>query len=177
MRTRFLRALLAPVAALVGLVLTAGAALADPATSPQVQQLTAQVTDIVAQLQAATDAVTVAREISAIALDEYEQRQQAFQDAQDRATAAKTAAAQADQARAAAQQQLEAFARSSYIAGSTVRGAASLFPFSGPADLVQRAVTLGRVGADRADVVVRLTVVQQQADQADAAAQAALASA
>jgi cell wall-associated NlpC family hydrolase len=179
-RSRFLRALLPVAAAGVGLVLTAGAALADPATAsttPQVQQLTAQLTAVVQQMQAARDAVGVAHEISAIALDDYEQRQQAYQDAQNQASAARTAAAQADQARAVAQQQLEAFARSSYIDGSTVPGAASLFTFSGPADLVERAVLLGSLGSDRADVLVRLTVVQQQADQADAAAQAALASA
>src|SRR5690242_4460886 len=180
MHRRFLRAPLAAVAALVGLVLTAGAALAAPATSgatPQVQQLTAQLTGLVQQLQAAQDGVTVAEEISAIALDEYEQRQQDYQDAQDRAATATAAAQAADQARAAAQQQLAAFARSSYIDGSTIPGAASLFTFAGPADLVQRAVTLGRVGSARADVVVRLTVVQQQADRADAVAQTAVASA
>jgi len=180
MRRRLVRALLSAIAAVVGLVLTAGAALADPATAtttPQVQQLTAQLTTVVQQMQAAKDAVTVAQEISAIALDDYEQRQQAYQDAQNQATAAKAAAAQADQARATAQQELEAFARSSYIDGSTVPGAASLFTFSGPADLVERAVLLGSIGSNRAEVLVRLTVVQQQADQADAAAQAALTSA
>jgi cell wall-associated NlpC family hydrolase len=183
MRRGFVRVLLPGVAAAVGLVLTAGAALAGPTTGPadaktaRVQALTADVTGVVTQLQAAEDAVVVAQEVAAIALDEYQQRQQAYQVARDEAAATKAKAAQADRARATAQQELEAFARSSYIDGSTIPGAASLFTFDGPADLVERAVLLGSVGSGRADVLVRLTLVQEQADRADAAAQAALTSA
>jgi cell wall-associated NlpC family hydrolase len=76
-----------------------------------------------------------------------------------------------------AREQLAAFARSSYIDGSTYPGAASLFESltsGGPDQFIERSVLLGEVGADRADVLRRVTALQQETTRTDADARAAV---
>jgi cell wall-associated NlpC family hydrolase len=176
------RALLAVVAAVVGIVLAAGAALADPVApgggpvdTARVQALTAQVSDLARQQAAAQTAVATAQALAAIALDDYRTRQQAYAGAQEQASAAQTAEAAAADDLRVAQDRLAGFARSSYIDGSTSPGAASLLTADDPAELVRRAVLLGISGGDRSVVLKRFTGLRQLAAEADAAAKAALA--
>src|SRR4051794_3258496 len=126
------------------------------------------------QMAAAQTAVNSTQAASAIALDDYQAKQAAFQAAQ---TAANTAQAAADQAAAdlqAAQDQLLAFARRSYMEGSTSPRIAALLTAEGPAQLLERAALLQAAGVHRATEVDAYTVARQKADAAEAAAQAAL---
>jgi cell wall-associated NlpC family hydrolase len=180
-------ALVAAPLALALLGLTPGSASAAPAApaapagadaaTAQVQAITAQLVGLEQQSSAAQAALAAARQTSAIALDHYQAQQQAYADAQAKASAAQAAAASATAALQTAQRQLADFARSSYIDGSTSAGAAALFTSADPAELVERAVLLGSAGAGRNDAVARLVRSQQQAQQADQEAQSALASA
>jgi cell wall-associated NlpC family hydrolase len=171
---------------LVLLCLTPGSAAADPAApapagvevaTAQVQAVTAQLVDLEQQSAAAQAGLTAARQTSSIALDHYQEQQQAFTAAQAKASAAQAAADAATAALHAAQVDLADFARSSYIDGSTSAGAAALFTSADPAELVERAVLLGSAGSGRSDALQRLLAQQQQAQDADQVAQSALESA
>ena len=67
-----------------------------------------------------------------------------------------------------------AFARRSYMQGSTYSGAAALITAADPGELIQRAALLEAAGGHRSDVVDRVTVLQQQATAAEAAARTTL---
>ncbi|WP_448609106.1 NlpC/P60 family protein [Geodermatophilus sp. URMC 60] len=134
----------------------------------------ARVGEIGAQLAAAQERVDSARRGAQIALQEYEVRQAALQEAQVAAEAAAAAAERAAAELERGRDQVVAFARSSYMQGSTNPGAAALVSADGPAQLVERAALLEAAGDHRADVVAELTVLEQQAAAADDAAQVAV---
>ena len=134
----------------------------------------ARVGEIGAQLAAAQERVDAARRGAQIALQEYEVRQAAQQEAQVAAEAAAAAAERAAAALDHGRDQVVAFARSSYMQGSTSPGAAALVTAEGPAQLVERAALLEAAGGHRADVVAELTVLEQEAAAADEAAQVAV---
>jgi cell wall-associated NlpC family hydrolase len=134
----------------------------------------ARVGEIGAQLASAQERVDAARRGAQIALQEYEVRQAAQQEAQVAAEAAAAAAARAAAELDRGRDQVVAFARSSYMQGSTSPGAAALVTADGPAQLVERAALLEAAGDHRADVVAELTVLEQQAAAADDAARAAV---
>ena len=126
---------------------------------------------------AAQDAVDDARGRSVIALDEYQAMQAAYQLAQQEADAAAAAAAQATADLGVARDDVVAFARRSYMDGSTYAGAAALITAADPAQLIERAALLEAAGSHRSDVLDRVTVLQEQATAADAVAREAVATA
>jgi peptidoglycan DL-endopeptidase RipA len=156
---------------------TAGAAPGDAAVAEAQAErdaAAARVGEIGAQLASAQERVDAARRGAQIALQEYEVRQAAQQEAQVAAEAAAAAAARAAAALDRGRDQVVAFARSSYMQGSTSPGAAALVTAEGPAQLVERAALLEAAGGHRVDVVAELTVLEQQATAADDAAQVAV---
>ena len=126
------------------------------------------------QIAAAQAAVDQAHSTSALALDEYQARQAAYDDAQQRADAAAAASAKATADLGVAKSEIVAFARRSYMQGSTYSGAAALITAADPGELIQRAALLEAAGGYRSDVVDRVTVLQQQATAADEAARTTL---
>ena len=168
------------VAALVVAGLVPGTALAAPGDTPVAEAqaerdaAAARVGEIGAQLAQAQERVDAARRGAQIALQEYEVRRAAQDEARSAADAAAAAAERAVAELARGRAQVVAFARSSYMQGSTAPGAAALVSAEGPAQLVERAALLDAAGSHRVDVVTELTVLEQQAAAADDAAQVAV---
>jgi peptidoglycan DL-endopeptidase RipA len=148
----------------------AAAKAAADALTDQIGALSRQLTD-------AQDAVEAAHAKSALALDDFQARQAAYQDAQVRADAAAAASAQATADLGVAHDELVAFARRSYMQGSTYPEAQALLTATGPGELIQRAALLQAAGGHRSDVVDRVTVLQQQATATEQVAQTSLAEA
>jgi cell wall-associated NlpC family hydrolase len=163
------------VTALVLAGLVPGTAVAAPgddevaAAQTERDAAATRVGEIGAQLAQAQERVDAARRGAQIALQEYEIRQAAQEEAR---AAADAAAAAAELGRG--RDQVVAFARSSYMQGSTSPGAAALVTAEGPAQLVERAALLEAAGGHRVDVVAELTVLEQRAAAADDAAQVAV---
>ena len=171
-------------AALVVLGLTPSVADAAPRRPSDTQIADAQAAaDAVAarigqlsgDLTAAQDAVDAAHATSAIALDEYQATQAAYEAAQVRSAAAAAAAAQTTADLGVARSDVVAFARRSYMQGSTYPGAAALLTAADPGQLIERAALLEAAGSHRSNVLDRVTVLQQQATEADSVAQTTLA--
>jgi cell wall-associated NlpC family hydrolase len=168
------------LAALVALGLTPAVAVAAP-TDAQVAAAAAaaaavenRIRDLSAELTAAEEGVDAARAVSAIALDDYQAAQAAVQAAQQESAAAQAAAAQATADLGVARSDVVAFARRSYMQGSTYSGAAALLTATDPGELIERAALLEAAGAHRSDVLDTVTVLQAQAAQADEVARTAL---
>ncbi|MCW2578474.1 MAG: Cell wall-associated hydrolase, NlpC family [Blastococcus sp.] len=176
------RLLAAAVLALLALGLTPAVAEAAPRPNDtQIAQAQTKADAVAARIGAlsqemavAEDRVDAARGAAVIALDGYQAMQAAYQAAEAEAAAAAAAAAQATAELGVARTEVVAFARRSYMDGSTYPGAAALITASGPAELIERAALLEAAGSHRADVLVRVAVVQEQATQADAAARTAV---
>jgi peptidoglycan DL-endopeptidase RipA len=168
------------VTALVLAGLVPGTAVAAPgddevaAAQTERDAAAARVGAISAQLAQAQERVDAARRGAQIALQEYEVRQAAQEEARVAADAAAAAAERAAAELGRGRDQVVAFARSSYMRGSTNPGAAALVTAEGPAQLVERAALLEAAGGHRVDVVAELTVLEQQAAAADDAAQTAV---
>lgn len=133
-----------------------------------------RIRELSGQLTAAQGQVDAAHAASAIALDEYQATQAAYEAARARADAARAAADQATAALGVARADVVAFARRSYIDGSTYPGAAALITAADPAQVIERAALLEAAGGHRSDVLDRVTVLQQQATAADAVARNAV---
>jgi peptidoglycan DL-endopeptidase RipA len=133
--------------------------------------------DLSNQLAAAQDTVDSARATAVIALDEYQATEAAAQAAQQQAEAAAAAAAQATADLGVARAEVVAFARRSYMQGSTYPEAAALLTAGDPSELIERAALLEAAGSHRSDVLDTVTVLQQQAAAADEVAKDSLASA
>ena len=168
------------VAALVAAGLTPAVAVAAP-TDAQVAAAAAaaaevenRITDLSAQLTAAEESVDAARAVSAIALDDYQAAQAAVQAAQQESVAAQAAATRATADLGVARDDVVAFARRSYMQGSTYSGAAALITATDPGELIERAALLEAAGAHRSDVLDTVTVLEEQAAQADEVARTAL---
>jgi cell wall-associated NlpC family hydrolase len=172
----------AVVAALL-LGLSPSAAQADPrrpsdgeiaAAQAAADGVAARIRDLSDQLAAAQDGVDAARATSVIALDQYQATQAAYLVAQQEADAAAAAAAQAAADLDVARTQVIAFARRSYMQGSTYPGAAALITAADPGELIQRAALLEAAGAHRSDVLDQVTVLQVRAAEAEAVARTSL---
>ena len=124
-----------------------------------------------AEAQASVDA---ARAESAIALDEYQATQEAFEAAQAHAAAAAAASARVAEELGGARGEVADFARRSYMEGSTYPGAAALVAAGDPGQLIERAALLEAAGGHRTDVLVRVTELKVVADRADAVARTSL---
>ncbi|MCW2510419.1 MAG: putative Cell wall-associated peptidase, partial [Modestobacter sp.] len=170
-------------AAAVCLVAAPGTATAAP-TNPsdvqisQAQQAQAaaaqQVDTISAALAGAQAELDAARAESAIALDTFQGKQAEYEAAQATADEAAATAQRARDDLAAARADIAAFARRSYVQGSTSPTLEALMTAGGPAQMVERAALLEAAGSHHGDVVVLVTAAEQQATAADAAAQTAL---
>ena len=171
------------VAAALGLGGVAGPAAAQPAptgsgTAQQaVDDAAGQVGRLLAQLGDAQDAADAAHAAAVTARDRYTAQVADHQRAAAAADAAGQQAAVDQQQLTAARAAVVAFARDSYMAGTTSPELPALLTAADPAQLLERAALLAAVGQHRADVVDRLAVVQRQASEAAAAARTALATA
>jgi cell wall-associated NlpC family hydrolase len=178
-RSSIARALLVGALALgLSVGVSAGPAVAAPSTVAEAQAaadaLAARIKQIDGTLAAAQAAVDAARAESAIALDDYQATQAAFQAARQRADVAAAEAAEAAAELGVAREQVVAFARRSYMQGSTYPEAAALLTAADPAQLIERAALLEAAGSHRSDVLDAVTVVQEQAARADAVARTAV---
>lgn len=174
------------LAALVALGLTPGVAAAAPSrpSDTQIAQakaaadaVAARVAQLSAQLAAEQEAVEAARTESLIALDEYQATETAYQLAKERADAAAAALAQATAELGVARSEVVAFARRSYMDGSSYAGAAALITAADPGELIERAALLEAAGVHRSDVLGEVTVLREQADAAETVAVTALSEA
>jgi cell wall-associated NlpC family hydrolase len=168
------------LAALLAVGLIAAPAAAAP-TDAQIEAaraaadaVEARIGGLTAQLTEAQDTVDRAHAESTIALDEYQATQAALEAAQQQSAVAQAVAAQAVADLGVARGELVAFARRSYMDGSSYAGAAALITAAEPGELIERAALLEAAGAHRSDVLETVTVLQQQAAQADEAARTAL---
>jgi cell wall-associated NlpC family hydrolase len=169
------------LAALVALGLAPAVAVAAP-TDAQVAAAAAaakavedRIGALSARLTGAQASVDAARAASAIALDEYQATQAAVEVAQQESAAAQAAVVQATAELGVARGEVVAFARRSYMDGSTYPGAAALITAGDPGELIERVALLEAAGSHRSDVLETVTVLQAQATQADEVARTALA--
>ena len=133
-----------------------------------------RIDELSGQLTAAQDTVDTARATSLIALDEFQATQAAYEAAQQEADAAAAAATQATAELDVARTQVVAFARRSYMQGSTWSGAAALITATDPGELIERAALLEAAGGHRSDVLVQVTVLQVRGAEAETVARASL---
>jgi hypothetical protein len=137
----------------------------------------AQVGRVLAQQGAAQAAVDSAHASAVLALGRYQAQLAGYRAARSAADAATRAVRRSERELAEARAQVAAFARSSYIDGSTSPGLQALMTADGPAQFLQRAALLDVVGADRSTALDRIAVVQRQAAVAATAARTTLATA
>ncbi|HEV7211733.1 MAG TPA: C40 family peptidase [Blastococcus sp.] len=133
-----------------------------------------QVGQISAQLATAQASVDAAHAASNIALDAFEGKQAEYETAQAAADKAAAAARQAQADLAAARGDVAAFARSSYMQGSTSPMFSALLSSDGPAQLLERQSLLESAGGHRSDVLVAVAVVQKKAAVSETTAKTAL---
>ena len=174
------------VAAALCLVAAPGIASAAP-TNPSDSQISAaqqqkdaaaqQVGALSAELASAQASVDAARAQSAIALDTFQGKQADYEAAQASADAAAAAARQAAADLDTARTNVAAFARQSYVQGSTNPTLEALTTANGPAQMLERAALLEAAGAHQGDVITAVTAAEQQARSAESAAQGALTAA
>ena len=178
-RSTIARALVAGVLA-VGLSVGVAAAPAAAApgsiadaqrTADELEARIGELNQTLADAQAAADAAHAA---SAIALDDYQATQAAYQAAQQRAEVAAADAAAATAALGVARADVVAFARRSYMQGSTYPEVAALLTAADPSQLIERAALLEAAGSHRSDVLDTVTVLQEQAARADVVARTAV---
>ncbi|TFV65551.1 UNVERIFIED_ORG: hypothetical protein E4P37_09625 [Bacillus sp. AZ43] len=165
----------------VGLAVLPGTATAAPAdaqaAAEEADRLATQVGAVLAQLGAAQTAVGRTAAEAALARAEVENRQRAAADAADAAQTARSVAEQAQADLAVARDDVAAFARTSYMTGSTSPGLRALITSGSPAEVVERAALLDAVGAGRTQVVAEVSAVRERAVQAQDAAHHAAAEA
>jgi peptidoglycan DL-endopeptidase RipA len=168
------------LAALLAVGLTPAVAVAAP-TNAQVAAAAAaakavedRIGALSSRLTAAQESVDAARAAAAIALDEYQATEAAVQVAQQESAAAQAAVVQATADLGVARGEVVAFARRSYMEGSTYTGAAALITAGDPGELIERVALLEAAGAHRSDVLETVTVLQAAATQADEVARTAL---
>jgi cell wall-associated NlpC family hydrolase len=167
------------VAAALAFGLTPSVAQADPrrpsdteiaAAEHAANAVATRIGELSDRLTAAQEDVDAARATAVIALDEYQATQAAYLIAAQEADAAAAKAAQAAADLDVARTDVIAFARRSYMQGSTYPGAAALITAADPGELIQRAALLEAAGAHRSDVLERVTVLQVQAAEAETVA-------
>lgn len=133
-----------------------------------------QLSDLATGLTQARAQVDTANATAAIALDTYQARQADQQAAQATAESTAATARQAVAALAAARAEVAAFARESYIQGTTSPGLQAMLDTDDPAQLLERARLLAAAGGHKADVLIRFATAQRSAVAAHDTAQAAL---
>jgi cell wall-associated NlpC family hydrolase len=139
-----------------------------------VQNHLEQLTRNLADAQKKVDGATAA---SAIALDEYQSTEAAYEQADARSKAAAAAAAAATAQLGVARRDVVAFARRSYMDGSSYAGAAALISSGSPGQLIERAALLEAAGSHTSNVFDVVRVAQARAARSDAVARSTLAQA
>ncbi|WP_308128228.1 transglycosylase family protein [Modestobacter italicus] len=169
------------LAAALGWALVPGVSAAAPsdeqvsAAQQAADRAAGQVTEALTELGAAQTAIATAEAGAAAARARYEQGLTDQRAAEQEAAAAAVVVQQAEQEAAAARAAVAALARDSYKGTTTSPGLRALVTSDDPAQVLERVALLGAVGRSQADVVDRLTGAQQQAADAAATAQTALA--
>ena len=175
MRRRWIGRAVATALAL-GLAGIPGVASADPvddaahavdAAAAQVQHLLEQVGSAQREIDDATARATAARV-------RFDAEQRAYDQAQRDAQAATAAAEQARAELSDAQDAVGAFARNSYIAGSTSPALRSLITSGSPSQMIERAALLDVVGDHRTAVLTTARSAGEQAAHSEAAAESAV---
>jgi peptidoglycan DL-endopeptidase RipA len=118
---------------------------------------------VTAQIAASQAKVDDAHARAALALDQYEGKQEQYETAQKAAQAADAAAEKAEADLDAARAAVASFARDSYMSGSTDSGMQSLLSSGSPAQMLERAALLDAAGDHRSDVVAQVTVAEKKA--------------
>jgi cell wall-associated NlpC family hydrolase len=129
---------------------------AAAAVAARLDEITAQLADAQARVDAAVAA-------SAIALDTYQAKQAEYEAS---TVTAEEAAARARQAKAdlhAARAEVLAFARASYKQGTTSPALQAMLRIGPPEQMLERAALLDAAGAHKADVLREFAVAEQQA--------------
>lgn len=139
----------------------------------QADAVAARIGELNGQLAGAQAVVDDARAQALIALDEFQATEEAAAAARSHAEAAAASAAAATAELGVARSDVVAFARRTYMQHSTSPGATALLTAGSPAQLIERAALLEAAGEHRSDVLVRVTVLQQEATAADVVARAA----
>jgi peptidoglycan hydrolase CwlO-like protein len=171
------------LAVAVCLAVAPATASADPsdtqlsAAQQAADDAAARVAGALTQLGDARAAVGSARADAEAALGRYGETLDDSLGARTAADAARAAADTAQQDVAVARASVAAFARSSYMSGSTAPGLQALLTSAGPGQMLERAALLEAAGSRRSDVLDRLTAVQGLAAAAVAVADSALAQA
>ena len=172
------------IAAAIGLGAVTGTASAQPANPSDGQfgaaqqaadDAAAQVGQILAQQGTAQAAVDSAHARAAASRDQYDRQLASYRSARTAADNAQVATQKAQERLAAARADVAAFARNSYMTGSTSPGMQALLTSAGPAQMLERAALLDAVGQGRSDVLDQITVVQRQAADTSAVARSTLA--
>jgi cell wall-associated NlpC family hydrolase len=187
-RRTALRTTLAAAAAVLAVGLTPSVAFAAPAAPTanpaevaaalaQADQLTAQIARLTAQATAAQNALEAAHVGAALALDDYQATQAAYDAARSKASAAAAAAARATARLASARADLVAFARRSYMQGTTDSRTQALLTSLDPTDLIERSALLAAAGDHTSTVFAEVTAARAEAVRTAAFAKATLASA
>jgi peptidoglycan DL-endopeptidase RipA len=180
------RVVAAAIAAAVLVGLTPSIATAAPrrpsdsqiaAARSSADEVSRRIAALAGELTDAQDAVEAAHAASAIALDGYQATQEAYEAARARAEVAAAAAVKATADLGVAREDVVDFARRSYMEGSTYAGAAALLTAGDPGELIERAALLEAAGSHRSDVLDKVTVLQVQAQRADAVARVTLSEA
>jgi murein DD-endopeptidase MepM/ murein hydrolase activator NlpD len=125
---------------------------------------------LLAATQAELEKVSVRAEAAGVA---YLVAEEALAEAQAAAEATAVQLRKAAEGVAAAKSRIAAFARDSYVNGSSLSSPAVLLSAEGPGELIQRAALLDYVAANKVDVLGRLEVARIQQANADSAARAA----
>jgi cell wall-associated NlpC family hydrolase len=169
------------LAAALAVGLSAGPSAAAPGSVAEAQAaadaLAARIRQLNGTVAAAQAEVDAAHAASAIALDDYQATQAAYQAAQQRADVAAAEAAEATAALDVARGDVVAFARRSYMEGSTYAGAVALITAADPAQFIERAALLEAAGSHRSDVLDEVTVLQEQAARAEVVARTSVSEA
>lgn len=134
----------------------------------------AELTDLATRLAQAQAQVEAAHAASAIALDTYQAKQGEYDTAQVSAGSAAAAARKAAADLARSKAEVVAFARASYISGTTAPEVQAMLGSADPVELLERATLLDAAGGHKADVLLEFARAQRRATATDAAAQDAL---
>ncbi len=140
----------------------------------QADAVGARIGELNGRLATAQAGVEAARTSALLALDDFQATEAAAAAAREQADAAAAEAARTTAELGVARGDVVAFARRSYMEGSTSPGASALLTAGSPSQLIERAALLEAAGSHRTDVLGRVTVLQQEATAAEVVAHTAV---
>lgn len=140
----------------------------------QADAVGARIGELNQQLAGAQAGVDSARAQALLALDDFQATEAAAALAREQADVAAQEVVRANGELGVARDDVVAFARRSYMEGTTSPGASALLTAGSPSQLIERAALLEAAGTHRTDVLGRVTVLQQEATAAEAVARTAV---